>query len=75
MEGGNILSRDIGIVAGKDLVAVEKSSYDLFKKANGKSIEAAAYPRIDPLVQIEHAQRLGLGSSRYELVELGGDVS
>ena len=75
MEGGNILSRDIGIVAGKDLVAVEKSSYDLFKKANGKSIEAAAYPHIDPLVQIEHAERLGLGSSRYKLVELGRDVS
>jgi len=71
-EGGRILSSDIGIVAGSDLVAVEMATCDLFKKRNGTSIEAVSWPKLNGLVQIEHAQRLGLGSMRYELVEVPG---
>jgi hypothetical protein len=71
MNGGERLSRDIGIVAGRDIVAVEKASYDLFRKINGKSLEAIAYPRINSLAQVEHAERLGLGNSEYRLVEIG----
>jgi uncharacterized Fe-S center protein len=67
MSGGSRLSRDIGIVAGRDLVAVEKASYDIFKEVNGRSVEAAAYPHINPLSQVEHAERLGLGSASYRL--------
>lgn len=71
MNGGAKISRDIGIVAGRDIVAVEKASYDLFGKINGKSLEATAYPNIDSLAQVKHAESLGLGSSEYRLVEIG----
>jgi uncharacterized Fe-S center protein len=71
MNGGEALSRDIGMVAGSDLVAVEKASYDLFKEVNGRSLEAIAYPHINSLAQVEHAERLGLGSRDYRLVKVG----
>lgn len=68
--GGAKVSKDIGIVAGSDVVAVETASYDLIKKANGAPIDKLAYPNIDPLVQVRHAQKLGLGVPDYRLVEV-----
>jgi hypothetical protein len=70
-EGGRILSPDIGIVAGSDLVAVDAATRDIFRERNGTSIEEASWPKLNGLVQIEHARRLGLGGTEYELVEVG----
>jgi len=68
--GGRTVSQDIGILAGRDIVAIEKASYDLFLKVNGKPLRELTYPHIDPLIQIQHAEYLGLGSSEYQLVEV-----
>ncbi len=70
MNGGRIVSRDIGIVASSDIVAVEKASCDIFRKLNREEIQAFTYPNVNPLIQIEHAQAIGLGSMDYELVEV-----
>jgi uncharacterized Fe-S center protein len=70
MYGGPKVSKDIGIVAGGDVVAVEKASYDIFLEENERPIQELTYPRVDPLVQVKHAKQLGLGSMEYELVEI-----
>ncbi|KPJ87809.1 MAG: hypothetical protein AMS17_07520, partial [Spirochaetes bacterium DG_61] len=68
--GGKNVSRDIGIVVGRDIVAVEKAAYDLFLQANGKPIQEYTYPHVDPLLQVKHAAELGLGSIEYRIVEV-----
>ena len=68
--GGKNVSRDIGIVVGRDIVAVEKATYDLFLQANGKPIQEYTYPHVDPLLQVKHAAELGLGSIEYRIVEV-----
>lgn len=60
---------DIGIVAGDNPVAVDQASYDLVNKAYGKNFFKKLFPDIDPTVQLEYAQKLGLGSRDYELIE------
>jgi len=72
MNGGQRVSRDIGIVAGRNIVAVEKASCDLFEKANGKSITQAAHSQVNPYIQLEHACEIGLGSMEYEMVVIEG---
>lgn len=65
-----IVAKDVGLVAGDNIVAVEKASYDLFERYHKKPIQEFTYPRIDPLVQIRHAVTIGLGSMEYDLVEI-----
>ncbi|MDR0977515.1 MAG: DUF362 domain-containing protein [Endomicrobium sp.] len=59
---------DIGVVAGTDPVAVDQASYDLVNKACGENLFRKIYPEIDPAVQLEYAQKIGLGVRSYELV-------
>jgi uncharacterized Fe-S center protein len=72
---------DQGILASLDPVAIDKAAYDLVKAAPvapGSALEGKAaagddkfaflHPETHPLVQIEHGERIGLGSSSYELV-------
>jgi len=57
---------DIGIIGGRDPVAVDKASLDLAGIDTFKKI----FPEIDPLIQIHHGDKLKLGSREYELVEV-----
>ena len=62
---------DIGIVASTDPVAVDKATLDLVEnKAGRKLTELLENDKLDPRYQIEHAERIGLGSSSYELIEI-----
>ncbi len=70
MNGGRAVSDDIGIIAGRDIVAVEKASYDIFMKVNNMNITEAASYSIDSLFQVKHAEYLGLGNSDYRFCEL-----
>ncbi|MDR2395318.1 MAG: DUF362 domain-containing protein [Endomicrobium sp.] len=64
----NPLMEDVGIVAGADPVAVDQASYDLINKSYGKNFFKEIYPQINPIVQLQYAQDLGLGSREYTLV-------
>jgi len=57
---------DIGMIGGLDPVAVDKASLDAIGIDTFKKI----YPEIDPVVQIQHAEKIKLGSSEYELIEV-----
>ncbi|MDR2616256.1 MAG: DUF362 domain-containing protein [Endomicrobium sp.] len=64
----NPLMADVGIVAGFDPVAVDQASYDLVNEAYGKNFFKEIYPQLDPTIQLQYAQDLGLGSRKYTLI-------
>ena len=62
---------DIGIVASTDPVAVDKAALDLVEKSGGgKLAELIKRKMLDPNPQLEHAERIGLGSTTYNLIEV-----
>ncbi len=74
---------DIGILASEDPVAIDQASADLVNKAIGQADSAlksnhgeggdkflGVHPHADWNIQMEHAQKLGLGSRAYELIVL-----
>ncbi len=61
---------DLGVVASTDPVAIDQACYDLVNKAAGKNIFKTLYPEVNGEVQLAHAEKLGLGSRMYELVEI-----
>lgn len=74
---------DIGICASSDPVALDQACADLINNAQGNPNSAltsghepggdkfrGVWPEIPWQVQLEHAEKLGLGSRSYELVKL-----
>jgi len=62
---------DIGIIASTDPVAVDKASLDLVEEKAGRKLqELIGNKKLSPLHQLDHAEHLGLGSCKYELVEV-----
>lgn len=74
---------DIGICASTDPVAIDQACADLVNGARGNLNTALAnghepggdkfrgvYPEIDWEVQLEHGQKMGIGSREYELVRI-----
>lgn len=61
---------DLGILISKDPVAIDKATLDLTMEANRKSLAEMSYPELDPMNQLEHGVRLGMGSLEYELVRV-----
>jgi uncharacterized Fe-S center protein len=64
------ITKDIGILASKDPVAIDKASLDLVEQFSGKSLVSQSYPSIDPTVQLIHGEEIGLGRIEYDLVTL-----
>lgn len=73
--------RDIGIVASKDPVAIDQASADLVNREQalpgsclktglkpGEDKFRALYPQVDWGIQLEYAEKTGLGTRDYELV-------
>ncbi|HEC88505.1 MAG TPA: DUF362 domain-containing protein [Thermoplasmata archaeon] len=63
------LIKDIGILASKDAVAIDKASYDLICDTAKKDIFYEIHG-INGLVQIEEAENLLIGEKEYELFEI-----
>ena len=74
---------DIGIVASKDPVAIDQASVDLVNKQVGTSgsclIKGAGpgddkfrsvYPKVDWTIQLDHAEKIGIGSRKYKIVSI-----
>ena len=75
--------RDIGITASMDPVAIDQASVDLVNKeaalldsclktntAPGEDKIKGVYPKIDWTLQLDYAQKLGLGNREYELEKI-----
>jgi uncharacterized Fe-S center protein len=61
---------DIGILAGKDPVAIDAASLNLIQQRTGKSLNDATYPNVDPWIQVRHGEDIGLGTIEYKLIEV-----
>lgn len=61
---------DVGIVASFDPVAVDQAALDLTRQDDGRNLAQIAFENVDGCVQLVHAEKIGLGSRTYELVEL-----
>jgi len=62
---------DLGILGSTDPVAVDQAAVDLIEKAADKPLEKISkYPNLNGKCQIEHAESIGLGSRKYELIEV-----
>ena len=73
---------DIGIFAGFDPVALDKACIDAVnaapgladsilsdkKKKDGEDHFTAIHPTTDWRVQLSHAEKIGLGTTKYELI-------
>jgi hypothetical protein len=61
---------DIGILASRDPVAIDKATADLvLAQGGGKDVWRKGYD-IDWSAQLRHGEKIGLGSTDYELIEL-----
>ncbi|MDR3568481.1 MAG: DUF362 domain-containing protein [Syntrophobacteraceae bacterium] len=69
--GNERIAPDVGIFASTDPVAIDKASLDLVNDSCGKAIFEVFHPGKNPLVQLEYAQKLGLGNMDYELIRVG----
>jgi uncharacterized protein len=60
---------DIGILGSDDPVALDMAALDLTRERGGagRDLSHLSYPELDPMVQIRHAEALGMGTTRYAL--------
>jgi uncharacterized protein len=75
--------RDLGIMASDDPVAIDAASSDLVNGADslpntairtplqaGQDKWRAIYPSIDWTIQLDHAEKLGMGTRQYRLLKI-----
>lgn len=61
---------DIGIMASKDVVALDRATLDIIRQTHGAALMSEMWPEIDHEIQINHARAMGLGTTEYELTEI-----
>ncbi|MGC9013495.1 MAG: DUF362 domain-containing protein [Thermoproteota archaeon] len=74
---------DIGIAVSRDIVALEQATLDLINKAPGLPYSTAEKYNLksgdnkfliihgkDPYIQVQAAEKLGLGTTKYDLIEV-----
>ncbi len=64
------ISPDVGIFASHDPVSVDKAALDMVIDACGRDIFKEEHPERNGMVQLEYAQKIGLGSLEYDLIKL-----
>jgi len=61
---------DIGVLAGTDPVAIDQAVLDLTRHKAGQSLADIAYPNLNPNIQLEYGEQIGLGSWNYNISEI-----
>ena len=64
----DVLCRDLGILASKDPVAIDQAAASLVAEAEGRDVFKEYWPDTDYEAQLEHGQKIGLGSRDFNLV-------
>lgn len=68
--GGIIITGDVGFLHSEDPVAIDAASYDLLKEREGRCLFEERTHK-SPLLHINHAAHLGMGSTSYTLISDG----
>jgi uncharacterized Fe-S center protein len=61
---------DVGILGSTDIVAIDQATLDLTARAHGTNLAEKFHPNLNPVVQIAHAEKVGLGKRSYQLQEV-----
>jgi uncharacterized Fe-S center protein len=61
---------DLGVLASTDPVAVDQACMDLIRRQHGRDLAELSYPGLDGQIQLEHGEKIGLGSRTYRLREV-----
>lgn len=61
---------DLGILASDDPAAIDKATLDLTEEVHGENLARLSFSHVDPMIQLRHAESIGLGSLEYELVKV-----
>jgi len=61
---------NIGVVASTDPVAIDQACIDLVNEAAKEDIFKKLYPRLKGAVQLDYAEKIGLGTREYELIKV-----
>ena len=64
------IAPDLGILASRDPVAIDKASVDLIRNAADKDVFTEGYPETDWSTQLKYAEAIGLGSTDYILEDI-----
>ena len=64
------IAPDVGIFASTDPVAIDKASLDLVNVSCGKEIFTETHPQQKHLIQLEYAEKIGLGNIDYQLIRI-----
>ena len=67
-KAGPLISPDIGYLISDDPVAIDKASLDLIYEIKPNIFEKIN--KVNPFKQIKYGEKIGLGSSLYQLIEL-----
>ncbi len=62
--------KDIGILASSDLVSIDQASLDLVNKTSRSKNKFQEFHQVSGLTQLEYAEKLNLGSRKYELIKI-----
>ncbi|NMB26033.1 MAG: DUF362 domain-containing protein [Firmicutes bacterium] len=62
--------QDVGILASYDPVAIDQAAVDLLAEAARKDLFHDLWPENDYNLQLAHAERLGIGTRKYELIKI-----
>ncbi|MGL5756186.1 MAG: DUF362 domain-containing protein [Paraclostridium sp.] len=66
---GRPIAHDIGILASKDPVALDKACYDLVCEEMKHDVFKHAHPTVNGIRVIEYAYEMGMGNIKYELIK------
>ncbi len=61
---------DVGILAGFDPVAIDQATLDLTREKFQQDLGRLSHPKLNPEIQLEHAEKIGLGSRKYKLIKI-----
>jgi uncharacterized Fe-S center protein len=61
---------DAGILASTDPVAIDQATLDITREKFGKDLGRKSWPGLSPERQLEHGEKIGLGTRKYRLVKI-----
>jgi hypothetical protein len=66
----DVITVDAGILASSDPVALDQASIDISLAKTGENLANHSHPKIDSSVQLDHGEKIGLGTRQYELITI-----
>ncbi|HSA34171.1 MAG TPA: DUF362 domain-containing protein, partial [bacterium] len=67
---GKPFVKDIGILVSTDMLAIDAASFALVNEATHIKDAFAKHSGVSGKPQLEYGERIGLGTTRYELIDL-----